>query len=109
MPGNQLRVVNIADTDVEACCGTHCDSTGEVGWVKLLKTHRISDGILRLYYVAGVKSMQRLNYENSLLNNLCDIWSIDKPMIVPTAERFFKDYKKLTNDNKDKDLKILNY
>lgn len=79
VPGNKLRVVNIQDTDVEACCGTHCDSTGEVGWVKILKTHRISDGILRLYYVAGKKSMERLNYENRLLNTLCDIWSIDKP------------------------------
>jgi alanyl-tRNA synthetase len=28
VPGNSLRVVNIEDTDVEACCGTHCDSTG---------------------------------------------------------------------------------
>lgn len=41
VPGNTLRVVNIEDTDVEACCGTHCDSTSEVGWVKLLKTARI--------------------------------------------------------------------
>jgi hypothetical protein len=29
--------------------------------------------------------------------------------VVATAERFFKDYKKLTNENKDKDLKILDY
>jgi len=53
VPGNVLRVVNISDTDVEACCGTHCDNTSEVGWIKLLKTARISDGIVRLYYVAG--------------------------------------------------------
>ena len=108
MPGNQLRVVNILDTDVEACCGTHCDNTSQVGWIKLLKTHRISDGILRLYFVAGQKSMDRLNYENRLLNSLCDIWSINKPQIVPTAERFFKDFKKLNNENKEKDLQILN-
>lgn len=38
MPGNSLRVVKIEDTDVEACCGTHCDNTSEVGWIKLLKT-----------------------------------------------------------------------
>ena len=61
MPGNTLRVVNIEDTDVEACCGTHCDNTSEVGWIKILKTSRISDGILRLYYCAGEKCMDRLN------------------------------------------------
>lgn len=53
--------------------------------------------------------MDRLNYENRLLNRLCEIWSINKPQVVSTAERFFKDYKKLTNENKDKDLKILDY
>lgn len=54
VPGNNLRIVQIEDTDVEACCGTHHDRTSEVGWIKMIKTQRISDGILRLYYV-GVK------------------------------------------------------
>ena len=38
VPGNELRVVNIEGVDTEACCGTHCDSTAEVGWIKLVKT-----------------------------------------------------------------------
>lgn len=49
VPGNNLRVVKIEDTDVEACCGTHCDSTSEVGWVRLLKTVKIQDGNLFKY------------------------------------------------------------
>jgi alanyl-tRNA synthetase len=52
VPGNNLRIVQIEDTDVEACCGTHHDKTSQVGWIKLLKSQRISDGIVRLYYVA---------------------------------------------------------
>jgi alanyl-tRNA synthetase len=52
VPGNTLRVVNIEGVDTEACCGTHCDNTAEVGWVRILKSQRISDGIVRLYYVA---------------------------------------------------------
>lgn len=70
MPGNTLRVVNIEDTDVEACCGTHCDSTAEVGLIRLLKTNRISDGILRLYFVAGVRSLERLSVQTKVLNDL---------------------------------------
>lgn len=58
VPGNVLRVVNIDETDVEACCGTHCDSTSEVGWIKILTTKRVADGIVRLYYVAGEKSLE---------------------------------------------------
>jgi len=37
VPGNELRVVHIADTDTEACCGTHCDNTAAVGLIKILK------------------------------------------------------------------------
>lgn len=38
VPGNTLRVVNIEGVDTEACCGTHCDNTAEVGWVRMLKS-----------------------------------------------------------------------
>lgn len=61
VPGNELRVVLIDETDVEACCGTHCSNTNEIGWIKLLKTQKIQDGIVRLYYVAGTKSIEKLN------------------------------------------------
>lgn len=46
---------------MEACCGTHADNTSEVGWIKIIKSYRVSDGILRLYYMAGKKVMKALN------------------------------------------------
>ena len=76
IPGNQLRVVNIKDTDVEACCGTHCDNTAEVGWIHLVKTSRISDGIVRLYYVAGEKTIEKLNQTMGILHELQNSWGI---------------------------------
>jgi hypothetical protein len=38
VPGNSLRVVNIEGVDTEACCGTHCDNTAEVGWIRVIKS-----------------------------------------------------------------------
>ena len=96
VPGNSLRVVDIEGIDTEACCGTHCDTTSEVGWVRLLKSQRISDGIVRLYYVAQERALQVLNDEHQILTDLCSTWGIDQSQIVPTANRFFNDYKKLT-------------
>ena len=57
VPGNQLRVVNINDVDIEACCGTHRDNTNEVGYIKLIKSKRISDGIIHLYFIANKHSI----------------------------------------------------
>jgi alanyl-tRNA synthetase len=68
VPGNELRVVNIEGTDVEACCGTHCDNTSEVGWVKIIAAKRIADGIVRLYFVAGERSIVQLNEETKIIN-----------------------------------------
>lgn len=53
VPGNSLRVVEIENNDVEACCGTHCDSTSQVGWIKILNSKRIADGVVRIQLVAG--------------------------------------------------------
>lgn len=80
-----MRVVNIKDIDVEACCGTHCDSTSEVGWIKILKTSRIQDGIVRLYFVAGVKCMDKLNSQSEVITSLMDMWGIGQGEVVSKA------------------------
>ena len=77
VPGNSLRVVDIEGIDTEACCGTHCDNTAEVGWIKLMKSQRISDGIVRLEYVAEEKAIATMNSEQDILNNLQETWGVD--------------------------------
>jgi len=57
VPGKELRIVEIEGFDVEACGGTHCTHTSEVGFVTLLGTERIQDGIVRLSYAAGERAL----------------------------------------------------
>ncbi len=52
-PGRTIRTVKIGDHDVEACGGTHVKSTKEIGSIKILKTHKIQDGVIRIEFVAG--------------------------------------------------------
>jgi len=107
VPGNSLRVVNIEGIDTEACCGTHCDSTAEVGWIKL-KTQRISDGIVRLYYVAHEKAIHKMNEEQDIMTELCETWGVDKGAILQTGNRFFKGYKQLGALAEKQERQILN-
>jgi len=78
VPGNSLRVVEIEGIDVEACCGTHADNTSEVGWLRLLKTSRISDGIVRMEYVAQERAIEVLNLEADILSDLCEAWGVNQ-------------------------------
>lgn len=95
VPGNSLRVVDIAGVDTEACCGTHADNTAEVGWVRLIRSSRISDGIVRLEYCAQEKAIQLLNKETNILNSLIEDWGVDQSQILSTGTRFFNEYKRL--------------
>ena len=52
-PGKTIRTIRIGTHDVEACGGTHVKSTKEIGSIKILKTHKIQDGVIRVEFVAG--------------------------------------------------------
>ncbi len=58
-----IRVVEIPGHDAEACFGTHVSNTREVGAIKIIRTERIADGVVRLEYVAGT---QLVNYIRKL-------------------------------------------
>jgi alanyl-tRNA synthetase len=67
VPGKTLRIVEIEGFDVEACGGTHCTRTGEVGFVTILSTERIQDGVVRLNYAAGERAVElKLQQERTL-------------------------------------------
>ncbi|HXG07155.1 MAG TPA: alanine--tRNA ligase [Nitrososphaera sp.] len=70
VPSSNVRIVNIKGWDIEACGGTHVKSTGEIGLVKIVKSERIQDGIVRLEFVAGEAAV---NYMQHLDNQLASI------------------------------------
>ena len=53
VPVKSVRIVSIEDFDVEACGGTHVKSTKDVDLIKITRTKRIQDGVVRLEFVAG--------------------------------------------------------
>jgi alanyl-tRNA synthetase len=57
VPGKELRIVEIEGIDVEACGGTHCTHTSEVGAIALLDVERIQDGVVRLTYASGERAL----------------------------------------------------
>ncbi len=60
VPGKEIRVVRIGDFDVEACGGIHCKNTYDVGAIKILRTKRIQDGVVRLEFVSGMPAVEQM-------------------------------------------------
>ena len=53
VPVKSVRIVSIEDFDVEACGGTHVKKTKQIDLIKITRTKRIQDGVVRLEFVAG--------------------------------------------------------
>ncbi len=70
VPSNNVRIVNIDGWDVEACGGTHVNKTGEIGLIKILKTERIQDGVVRLEFVSGNNALQYIQSQDSQLHHI---------------------------------------
>lgn len=53
VPVKSVRIVSIKDFDVEACGGTHVKKTGDIEIIKITKTKRIQDGVVRIEFVSS--------------------------------------------------------
>jgi len=53
VPVKSVRIVSIGDLDIEACGGTHVKKTSEIEQIKITKTKRIQDGVVRIEFVSG--------------------------------------------------------
>ncbi|MGI0063405.1 MAG: alanine--tRNA ligase-related protein, partial [Nitrosopumilaceae archaeon] len=53
VPVKSVRIVSIKDFDIEACGGTHVKKTREIELIKITRTKRIQDGVVRIEFVSG--------------------------------------------------------
>ncbi|MBI4176974.1 MAG: alanine--tRNA ligase [Candidatus Aenigmarchaeota archaeon] len=102
VPSVNIRVVEIPGYDVEACGGTHCDSTSDVKAIKILKTERIQDGLVRLEFAAGSKAWEDLKKKEELLKKSAEVFNVPADQLPATAQRFFDEWKE-----KDKSIEKL--
>ena len=95
VPGKNIRIVDIPDVDVEACGGTHLNNTSETGRIKITKSQKIQDGIVRLTFTAG-SATQELEVEESLiLSQLETLLEISQNKIVGRVEELLNKWKNL--------------
>ena len=67
VPGSKIRVVRIQGWDAEACGGTHCKRTGELGVFKIEKVSKLQDGVDRIIFQAGEPALRRINQQTEAL------------------------------------------
>ncbi len=91
-PGREIRVVKVGD-DVQACAGTHCNSTGEIGVIKLLRVESIQDGVIRFEFAAGEAALEQIAEKEKLLKEASEILRVEEKLLPKTVKRFFEEWK----------------
>jgi alanyl-tRNA synthetase len=90
-------VVKVAG-DIEACAGTHCRSTGEVGILKIIRVEHIQDGIERIEFAAGIAAIYYMQHLEGLVAASADTLSVQHENLPATVERFFSEWKDQRKD-----------
>jgi alanyl-tRNA synthetase len=98
VPGMHIRTVEIEGTDIQACAGTHCNQTGDVGLIKITRTERIQDGVERIEFSAGESAIKAVQITDNLLKESSTIFKVDAEQLPRTCERFFAEWKSFKNE-----------
>ena len=96
---DKVRVVSMKDnnkknilTSIELCGGTHCESTGEIGFFKILNDSSIASGIRRIEAVTGNEARNYVSNKMYLLDEI-------KEILKATDENLFEKIENLKKDN----------
>ena len=103
VPVGSVRVVKIGKWDVEACGGTHCVKTGDVGMIKILKTERAQDGVERIEFLAGEKAIEYVQNRDSTLNDVSTLLGAQQEKVVQSVDNL----KKTIDDSKKKQKNLI--
>jgi alanyl-tRNA synthetase len=105
VPGRELRIVDVLDFDTEACGGTHLDVTGDIGRIKILKTSKIQDGVIRLEFIAGGAAEKFFEKERQIIKRAKEILGCAAEQIPARAQELFDAWKRAKKGKLD-ELKL---
>ena len=93
VPGKKLRIVQIKGLDTQACGGTHLNSTFEAGKIKILKSTKISDSIVRIEFTAGKAAEKELEEKSRILEEAAKLLGVEIDELPSRVQELFEKWK----------------
>lgn len=95
VPGKKLRIIKVGDWDVEACGGTHCARTGQVGVLKILGVEHPQDGVERLIFSTGSQALTYIQDTYKLVGELSAILEVPPDKLPQAVTKLIEREKEL--------------
>ncbi|HTV05246.1 MAG TPA: DHHA1 domain-containing protein [Acidobacteriaceae bacterium] len=90
--GGRIRLIEIADYDLNACGGTHVRSTGQIGGLLVRSVEKVSRGI-RVEFVCGQRAMKTARHDFTTLSQAAAELSIARDSVPAAIGRMKQERK----------------
>ena len=95
----EIRVVEIEDLDLNACCGVHPSSTLELQMIKIKRWEKHKQGV-RIEFVAGKRAIENAFEKDRFAKNICTYLKCGEQDAVNTIKKLSDNVKELVDSNK---------
>ena len=92
-----VRTISFGDISIELCGGTHVESTGEIGLMRVVNEASIAKGIRRIEGVTGQKALNSLQQDVALLRNACELLTVGNAQLLERITRLKSKKPQVTN------------
>ncbi len=96
--GDEVRTINIPDVSTELCGGTHTDTTGEIGFFKIVHEGSISSGVRRIDALTGDLAVKYIRDEETILAEIAEVLKTTPKDATARVEKLLSQVKTLTKE-----------
>ena len=101
--GDQVRVVSTGKFSNELCGGTHVNSTGDIGLLKIIEESSLASGVRRIVAVTGSAALELFQNQSDLIFDIQRKFNCNEDELSNRINILYEDKKSL-----EKKLKQLN-
>src|SRR5208282_6237264 len=101
-PGKGLRIVEIEGFAGEACGGSHCTHTSEVGAIAILGVDRIQDGVVRLTYASGERALDLREEHEAILGEAARRLGVPVPQLPDGIDRLLAEVEETRKSGRER-------
>ena len=103
-----VRIVEIANTDFSPCGGTHPNSTGEVGIIKIKGLEKMR-GNTRIEFLCGERALKDYSWKNTYINGIASLLSVKDTETLSFVEKIYQEARQLEKENRNLQKRLLEY
>ncbi|MEA2104124.1 MAG: alanine--tRNA ligase [Candidatus Cloacimonadota bacterium] len=104
----EVRVIEIGKFSLELCGGLHCNSTGDIGFVKIISESSIASGVRRIEAVSGKGAYKQIKSTEEVLENILIALNSSSEDAVKKIQNIESENKKMQKELAKFELQNIN-